>query len=234
MKKHLLLLLGLSLFSFHPALAEDSSQTSTPASKEAQALPRFDLDFPGGPVGDLVKAIEKATGRPLNAIIPDNSTNSTQDAFSVHQVTVAQLFEAITAINKDTRRFPDGIIQSWSSGFRTEGVPNENSIWYYFDDKPGDPDLPDVCRFYELAPYLEAGFKVEDITTAIETGLEMTGVSPEDAANCLKYHKETKLLIAKCNTDQMKMIDGALAELSKAAPKPALLKREDPPASKTP
>ena len=48
MKKHLSLLLGTSLLSFHPALAQDSSPAPAPALKETSPLQRFDLDFPGG------------------------------------------------------------------------------------------------------------------------------------------------------------------------------------------
>ena len=130
------------------------------------------MDFPGGTPAELVKAIEAATGKHLNAIIDDNFTNWTQRAFAVHNVTVAQVFDALTAMNKDTRRTTDGHLQMWTSGFRTEGVPSENSIWYYFDDFAGTADKPNICRFYELSPYLEAGYKVDDITTAITTAWE--------------------------------------------------------------
>jgi hypothetical protein len=76
MKKHLLLLLGISLLSLHPALAQNSGPVTITAlplpppylvgrgEEEKKSLPRFDLDFPGGTPGDLVKAIEKATYRP--------------------------------------------------------------------------------------------------------------------------------------------------------------------------
>ena len=227
MKKHLLLVLGISLLSFHPALGEDASQTVVTTPREASPLPRFDLDFPGGTPGELVKAIEKATGKPLNTIISDDFTNWGMHAFSVHNVTVAQLFEAYAATTKDTRLFPGGVIKSWTGGFRTEGVPNENSIWYFFNDRPGEPDKPEICRFYELSPYLEAGYKVEDITTAIETAWEMLGASPKDAADSLKYHKDTKLLIVKGNANDMKMIEEMLAQLSKAIPKRASSVGED-------
>ncbi len=50
-----------------------------------------------------------------------------------------------------------------------------------------------VSQFYPLAEYLDRGFSVDDITTAIQTGWKMAGeTSPPE----LSYHKETKLLIA--------------------------------------
>src|SRR5690348_16597387 len=39
------------------------------------ALTKFNLDFRGGTPADLVKAIEKESGNPLNAIIPTEDVN---------------------------------------------------------------------------------------------------------------------------------------------------------------
>ena len=66
-----------------------------------------------------------------------------------------------------------------------------------------------VCRFYSLAPYLDRGFTVDDITTAIQTGWKMAGVIPPE----LNYHKETKLLIAFGEPDELKTIQDVLNAL---------------------
>ena len=61
------------------------------------SLPKFDLDFAGGTPKDLVKAVEKATGKPLNTVIPDEYADLKIPAVSVKNVTVAQLFEVLTS-----------------------------------------------------------------------------------------------------------------------------------------
>ncbi len=246
MKKHLLLLLGISLLTFHPALAQDSKPAIVPVIKENNALPRFDLDFRGGGPGDLRNAIERATAKPLNAIIPEDCSDVRIPGISVKNVTVAQLFEAVTLASKDTRRYPTssfgpsfgpGRGENWSVmtltyGFRTEGTPNENSIWYFYRDKIPDPrtPVPDVCRFYQLSPYLDAGYKVEDITTAIETAWKMLGIAPQPE---MKYHKDTKLLIAVGEADKLQMIDEALSQLSRGSPKEKTSNSRDSEKSKT-
>jgi hypothetical protein len=242
MKKHLLLLVGISLLTFHPALAQDSNAKIVPVIKENNALPRFDLDFPGGRPRDMVEAIEKATGKTLNAIIPDDCSNVGIPGISVKNVTVAQLFEAVTLASKNTRRYTTGSYgglgrgESWSVmtltyGFRTEGTPNENSIWYFYQDKvPDSPSPAAVCRFYQLSPYLEAGYKVEDITTAIETAWKMLGIAPQPD---MKYHKDTKLLIAVGEPDKLQIIDDALKQLSKRSPKEKSSNSQDSEKSKT-
>jgi hypothetical protein len=238
MKKHLLLLLGISLLTFHPALAQDSNAKIVPVIKENNSQPRFDLDFRGGIPRALVEAIQRAMGKPLNVIIPDDCEGLRIPAVSVKNVTVAQLFEAITSASKDTRRyttssfgpsFGPGRGENWSTmtltyGFRTDGAPNENSIWYFYQDKLPDTPSHAVCRFYQLSPYLDAGYKVEDITTAIETAWKMLGIAqgPE-----MKYHKDTKLLIAVGEADELQMIDEALGQLSRGSPKQKLSNGQD-------
>lgn len=238
MKKHLLLFLGIFLLTLHPAPAQDSNAKIVPVIKENNALPRFDLDFPGGTPRDMVKAIDKATGKTLNAIIPEDCSDVRIPGISVKNVTVQQLFEAITSASKDTRRyttssfgpsFGPGRNENWSTmtltyGFRTDGAPNENSIWYFYRDKLPDTPSHAVCRFYQLSPYLDAGYKVEDITTAIETAWKMLGIAqgPE-----MKYHKDTKLLIAVGEADKLQMIDEALSQLSRGSPKQKLSNGQD-------
>ena len=227
MKKHLLLLLGTSLLTLHPALAQDSNPAIVPVVRETNSPPRFDLDFRGGTPSDLVKAIEKATAKPLNAIIPDDCYDVRIPGISVKNVTVAQLFQAVTLASKDTRRYNNGMgpmgggwsVMTLTYGFRTEGTPNENSIWYFYREKlPEEPSTPSrsVCRFYQLSPYLEAGYKVEDITTAIATAWDMLGTAPHPH---MKYHKDTKLLIAVGEANKLQMIDEALGQLSRGSPK---------------
>lgn len=234
MRKYLLFVLGVSLLSFHPARAQEANQTVITAAKEAGALPHFDLDFPGGTPVELVSAIEKATGKSLNVVIGDGNKDWKMiPSFSVKNVTVAQLFEGLLALSLDIRYYPGGHKHEDLTGFRTSGVPQENSVWYFVrgDITAADrPNAPDVCRFYQLSPYLEAGYKVEDITTAIETGWEMLGANPQDAADSIKYHKDTKLLIVKGNAEDMKAIEDMLAQLSKVMPKHS----KDAQKSKTP
>ena len=64
-------------------------------------------------------------------------------------------------------------------------------------------------RFFQLGPYLE-NYKVEDITTAIETGWKMLGGGPAPA---MSFHKDTTLLIARGEPEKLMLIDSVLQEL---------------------
>jgi hypothetical protein len=199
------------------------------------SLIKFDLDFPGGTPKDLVKAVQKATGKSLNTVIPDEYVDLKIPAVSVKNMTVSQLFDALTQASKKLERFivldprersiggngSDVYLYESTYGFRTEGVPTDNSIWYFYWDRGNaratwEVLSSTVCRFYQLGPYLEAGYTVEDITTAVETGWKMLGVTkpPE-----MSYHKDTKVLIAVGEEDKVNLIGDVLKQLPAGKPK---------------
>jgi hypothetical protein len=204
------------------------SNHQKPSNASASATPAtFDLVFPGGGPVDLVKAIEAASGRPLNAIINKQDEDVEMPPLKMAGVNVARLFQALEPMSvKDVavitgtfnygagpRSSPQYTTVTTSYGFRTVGDPTENSIWFFHVQRPTLPPLISsgkVCRFFSLAPYLERGFTVDDITTAIQTGWKMAkNSSPPE----LNYHKETRLLMAFGDPYELKTIDTVLETL---------------------
>jgi hypothetical protein len=196
------------------------------ANANVPTLTKFNLDFPGGTPKELVAAIEKATGKPLNVIISDKDADVRLPPLKLNNVNVSDLFNALqsastkvesyTTASADLSRF--GIPPSYqqmatSYGFKTDGTVTDDSIWYFVVTKPSvTPEvLPQkICRFYPLAEYLNRGFTVDDITTAIQTGWKMSG---DPAKPELNYHKETKLLIAFGEPGKLNVIDEVLKAL---------------------
>jgi hypothetical protein len=189
------------------------------------SLTKFNLDFPGGTPRELVAAIEKATSKPLNAIVPDELANTKLPALKMNSVDVSQLFQALTVASRKSEAVTSGTrlpygpssyqIETTSCGFRqgSEGRPSDDSIWYFFVEKPTLPPLSSsarVCRFYALAPYLDHGMPVDDITTAVETGWKMLG---ETSPPTISFHKDTKLLIAVGEPSKLELIDAVLKAL---------------------
>jgi hypothetical protein len=212
--------------TFTERLQHITHQASEPGP--APVLTSFDLDFPGGTPKELVTAIEKAWRRPLNAIVPEELTATKLPAFKMNNVNVSQLFSALALASRKTETsmppgYPGyGNYQS-AYGFKTEGKPSDDSIWYFFVDKPVVPPPapparpPKVCHFYALAPYLDRGLSVDDITTAIETAWKMLG---DTSPPTISFHKDTKLLIAVGEPSKLETIDAVLKALE--PPKPIL------------
>lgn len=232
------LILGLTTLVFTPAFGQQPAPGGAAFSdriqqivKTAQGpaepkLTRFSLDFPGGTPKQLIAAIEKAMGKPVNAIIPDEHANLQLPPLRMNNVNVSQLFEALQRASMKTEKYvsgtyygggyPGGSSASYqmfptSYGFRTQGDLTDDSIWYFFADKvPSTPAIK-ACRYYSLAPYLERGTTVDDITTAIQTGWKMLG---EKETPTINFHKDTKLLIAVGEPDKLETIDAVLKALS--------------------
>jgi len=188
---------------------------------------RFDLAFLGGQPDKLIQSIQSATKKPLNVIIPEEHANIMLPELKLKGVTVPQLFDALGQASHKTIHTRTGPnfggntqyqVSTTSYGFRTKGQATPDSIWYFFVDAPLEPPVSvpkppppvqKVCRFYSLAPYLD-DLKVEDITTAIETGWKMLG---EASTPELKFHKDTQLLIAVGPADKLMLIEDMLARL---------------------
>jgi hypothetical protein len=187
---------------------------------DAPALTKFNLDFPGGTPKELVAAIEKTMGKPLNAIIPTEDAAMQMPPLKMNDVVVPQLFAALEAASRKTVAVQSGNFGVGYStfttgyGFNTADSPvTDASIWYFHAEKPSSPPIVStekICRFFSLADYLNRGFTVDDITTAIQTGWKMAGESspPE-----LSYHKETKLLIACGEPRTLQTIEQMLGTL---------------------
>ena len=212
-----------------------ASLPGAPLSSSTQVFPKFDLDFPGGTPDLLVRMIAEATGHPLNVIIPEDLASTSIPAIKLRNVTVPHVFGALSQasrrevarINGYNPSMPGGAptpvyqIHTTSYGFFTQGDQNPDSVWYFRAERPAiipdpvPPVRPKVCRFFQLGPYLDE-YKVEDITTAVETAWTMLGKTNEDQPE-MKFHKDTKLLIVVGSEGQVAMIDSVLQSHTRSA-----------------
>ncbi len=217
-----------------------SGQTATdpkppPPERRSDSLTKFDLDFKGGHPKDLIAAIQMAAGKPLNVLIPDEYANVSLPELKMKNVSAPQLFRALEQASHKTEYLKSGN-NSYGSfntafGFRANSDNiTDDTIWYFSVQKPNVPPPYKICRFYSLAPYLDSGVTVDDITTAIKTGAKMLGDTDEPT---MSFHKDTKLLIAVGEPGRLEIIDSVLRALEPHA-KSAAGDKSGPPAKPTP
>lgn len=197
-------------------------------------LTKFNLDFPGGTPREMVAAIQKAMGKPLNAIIPEQYKDLKLPPLKMNNVNVQELFQALESASRKSEAYITGTtfggggggnlrpnnsyqIANTAYGFRTSGTVSDDAVWYFFYEKPALPTLVEnkSCRFYSLTPYLDSGLTVDDITTAIQSGWKMLG---EKETPSISFHKETKLLIAVGEPGKLEIIDSVLQALRPTLP----------------
>lgn len=176
----------------------------------AAPLPRFDLDFPGGTPAELVAAIEKAGGYPINVIVPNEYARIPLPALKLRQVNLRQLFQVFGSATKHTLRMDKGLYEQSCMFVTNDRDPSLSSIWYFRVE--GYYPAEQTTRFFSLAPYLRDGLTVDDITTAIRTGWEMRG---ERELPTLKFHQETQILIAVGDPAQLAVIGDVLEATAK-------------------
>ena len=117
MKSILIILLAAALFTTPSASGQqpDTLQTrpagtfeqQNPTSQE-QNLVKFDLDFPGGTPKQLVEAIEKSSGQPLNAVIPDPYADLKLPPLKMRGVNVGELFGALQLASAEHMQYISG------------------------------------------------------------------------------------------------------------------------------
>ena len=209
-------------------------QITAPQPQPEQPL-RFDLDFPGGNIVELIAAVSRVT-EPVNVVIPTRSRTVAIPAFSVRDVTIGALFGALstasTAGNSSGPGWGGGMgrsIQPASGSPAKQGNsvpfqfvlsngPGSPTIWSFVAADPQassgspspEPERERVCRYYNLSTFL-GKYTIEDITATITSGYEMMG--EHSKAPLLKFHPGTGLLIAVGQSEQMKVIDSALEAL---------------------
>ena len=201
------------------------------AGASEPALTNFDLDFLGGTPKQLVTSIQGSMGKPLNALIPPEYADTKLPPLKMSNVDVRQLFLALELTSSKTEAYSNpgyspGYQQIRTSyGFRTQGQVSDESIWYFYVEKPTLPPIqvrttPKVCRYFSLSPYLDRGQTVDDITTAIQTGWKMLG---DDDTPKISFHKETKLLIAVGEPGKLETIDAVLNALKSVSSSPSFI-----------
>ncbi len=195
----------------------DTSLWTFSAWTKATKLTRFSLNFPGGTPRELVAAIEKATGKSLNVIVADEDAATKLPPLKLNEVTFPMLSDTMR-VGSFRTVYLRNYNQNYSTfetsfGFtKADGqVTSDNTVWFFTVKKAPTPGpVEKSCQFYSLSPYLDRGFTVDDITTAIQTGWKMAGITPTPDLN---YHKETKLLIAYGEPDKLKTIADVLKTL---------------------
>jgi hypothetical protein len=182
---------------------------------DSDNLARFDLDFPGGTAQELVNAIEKASGKPLNIVIALGAERTPLPPLKMRSVTVPELFRALQASSEQNGehraiKYGNSVHNEnrfLQYTFHTLDKPiRDESVWYF--SSRSDQGTVKACRFWQLGPYLE-NYTVDDITTAIQTGYKMLGEAPPE----ISFHKDTKLLIAVGEDMSLGLINAALDQL---------------------
>ena len=157
----------------------------------------FDLSFPGGTVTEFVTEIGKAFERSIrggqkpNFLVPVESNSLKVPKLELRSVDTETLMNAVSTLLGPRDHI-----------WRRVG----RSTWILFTE----PDRRTTQAFF--VGHLLKKFKIDDITTAIETVWQMAPSTKTD----LKYHKDTQLLIIRADKPQLETASNVLIQLRDA------------------
>ena len=221
MKKYLIIpFVAFCLATAHAQQVANPNPVRAPESN----LPKFDLNFHGGSPSEFVEAINKQIKGTLNVVIPKDTEDMEIPAMKLKDVNVSQVFHALSFASMrnsagETIDPITGLVRSAIQSYSfvpSSDAPTENSVWYFKVDRPAPQPAPPqlkTCKYYQLGSYLDQ-YKVEDITTAVKTGWDMLGLRG-DSVPQLKFHQDTRLLVAVGEPEKLQLIDDVISELRK-------------------
>jgi hypothetical protein len=167
-------------------------------------MPTFDIEFPGGTPEELILQIAKVSGTRPNVIIPGDIGDTQIPRFKLQNVNIRQVFEALNMVTDEK-----GLkYLHWMN----EGSNFLNPVWVLSKLTHPRP-AAETCQVTFIGNLLES-FQLDDINAAIRTAWEMIG---KTTTASLKFHKETKLLIAKGNDQELNLVQEVLKSLQLAS-----------------
>jgi hypothetical protein len=222
MKRHFpaILAAALSLLCAPSAFSQRTPAPLAPA--EAVAAPaekRFDIQLDGGlPAQEAIARIAEKLKHPVNIIFTGDSAETPLPALRLHQVTLPEFFAAIHAAGRSEAANGragyafapvDGAPNIYT--FAVHAPPQPSAVAFgsagqaftatVFDDGASAvgaaPPAPDKSSlFFDLSTVLHDKLKIEDIITAIRTAWAAAEDGKEAPLEALRFHQDTKLLIA--------------------------------------
>lgn len=180
------------------ALPAAAQEAGIRAGVGANIDPTINVDFEGGSISDLFQQIQKNNDAPTNIIMSDEAGCLYLPAMSLRSVTMSDLIAALQSL---------GDIE----GRRIVAHPASKNI-ITISVVPMGPKQPRMSQVFNLGEITKT-HSIDDIVTSIKTAWQMmsTNVTAE-----LKYHAETKLLIAVGTVHELETVRDIFVELQRA------------------
>lgn len=184
-----------------PLLAQEPPKEA-PKPRLQSEVP-VDVDFAGGTLADLVAALNASAGKELNVVVSPEAAELKVSGIRVRAVPLVQILVIASTMNRQIDATSKGdviVVVKKGGGMTPFGVGRTRTV-----------------RAFNIAQHLER-YKVEDVVTAVETVCEMLA---SEGKGEVKYHAETKLLIAAGTSEEIDAIDQTLGQLLMGGPKQA-------------
>ena len=173
----------------------------------------FTIDFPGGTIAQLVKAVSNSSGPAFNVIGEKADLATELPPFSLRNADSESLANALNQLLQSR-----GLNVTRASGPNIVGERGQLNIPIYALIRRASFD-PIVSDSFQLAPYLEKQ-SIDDIVVAIRTLWELNPANRPEALQ-LKFHPQTKLLLVSGTPAAIQVASKVISTLSGGSEKSA-------------
>lgn len=187
-----------------PPLSAQDEVKPVSLVKEISMLEKpIDIDFPGGSIRSFLDSIMRTNGFCPNVVVSDEAADLKLPAIRLHTVT---LYEAIQAIENL------GVLDDCKIEVKTDR--NVMTIMAFHVGQKPQKKKSDL-RVFDVSRAITEHYGIDDIVTAVTTAWKMQAGDDDPVAE-LKYHKETNLLIAVGDVQDLRLVENVIVELATA------------------
>jgi hypothetical protein len=214
-----------------PGRPTPSPQPAAASDPNRPPMPIIDVEFPGGPLSDFVRAIQAAAMEstaktPINVIIPTEATDIRITAISLKRVSAETALESL--------RYAFGIQGTHQLEARNMTNSGDEGLTFAIQYAPGRvfpqhqnavPIQPVQSEAYSLRDLISAPsdmpqddptlrMSADSVLAALKLAAELEAADGRIAPTQLLFHPDTQLLIARGTPDQHRLISSVLAQLA--------------------
>ena len=167
----------------------------------------IDLTFPGGTVAEYVEVI-RAVVREVNIVVAPEVTECTVPPMELKSISVSSAVQLVEADVETAQAVIEVRVEEIPPG-----IDGEKPIFRILSRRrnPFSTSAPEV-RVWSMAGLVGAGFKAEDVLTAVETAVEL--LHDDDPPASIRFHEATSLLIVSGSGLQLEAIDSVIEQLN--------------------
>ncbi len=195
------------------SLAQDNQVGSDAAGQPDRVMwGVIDLDFAGGTATSYLDAVRQATGGKINIVAMPHVEEIIVPAMKLREVSV---FAAISLLDGESLQAADRLVRLDVQPVGPAGgdlTPLFKVAAIVEETREFSPSLR--SNIWSVADMVAGGMTPENITTAVSAALELIG--PESAKAQVRFHKETSLLLARAEVEQIEIIDNVIDELRRS------------------
>ena len=194
-------------------LAQDNQAGSRAAGQPDRVMwGVIDLDFAGGTAASYLDAVREATGGKINIVAMPHVEEIILPAMKLRQVSVLAAISLLDGESLQTadRRVRLGVQPVGPTAGDTTPLFKVAAIVEEAREYSGSLR----SNIWSVADMVTGGMTPDNITTAVSAALELIG--PEAAKAQVRFHKETSLLLARAEVEQIEIIDNVIDELRRS------------------